>query len=157
MLKKLATWLRISGYDTLYVADLDIEGDEDTYMVYNHTDRILLTRDRELYERSKAFGRPVILIRSDDVAEQIAELIEHGIEFELKMDRCSVCNTPLRKPTDEEALEVMRKEGIREDLRKRYELWYCEKCKKLYWMGSHWKNMVEFLERIKGKIHNHYP
>ena len=41
MLKKLAIWLRIAGYDTLYIADLEFDGDEDTYMVYNHKDRIL--------------------------------------------------------------------------------------------------------------------
>jgi uncharacterized protein with PIN domain len=62
------------------------------------------------------------------------------------MDRCSICNTPLRKPSDDEALEVMRREGIREDLREKFELWYCERCKKLYWMGGHWKNMKKFLE-----------
>jgi len=149
MLKKLAIWLRIAGYDTLYVADLEFDGDEDTYMVYNHTDRILLTKDKELFKRSKAVGRPVFLIKADDVAEQMAEVMRLGVKFELKMDRCSVCNTPLRKPSDEEALEVMKREGIREDLRQRYELWYCEKCKKLYWMGSHWRNMIKFLERVE--------
>ena len=77
------------------------------------------------------------------------EVTKLGVKFELKMDRCSVCNTPLRKPSDEEALEVMRREGIKEDLRQRYELWYCERCKKLYWMGSHWRNMVKFLERVE--------
>ncbi len=154
MLRKLATWLRIAGYDTLYIADLEFEGDEDTYMVYNHTDRILLTRDKELFKRAEAVGRPVFLIKSDDVAMQMAELKEMGVKFELRMERCSVCNTPLRRPSDEEALEVMRREGIREDLRKKYELWFCEKCKKLYWMGSHWRNMVEFLKRVEN-IYKH--
>ncbi|HIP62719.1 MAG TPA: hypothetical protein EYH04_01115 [Archaeoglobus profundus] len=151
MLKKLAIWLRICGYDTLYIGDLKFDGDEDTYMIYNHTDRILLTRDKELFRRAKSVGRPVFLIKSDDVAGQIKEMMEFGINFELKMDRCSVCNTPLRKPTDDEVLEVIRREGIREDLRKKYELWYCEKCKKLYWMGSHWRNMVKFLRHLSGK------
>ncbi len=150
MLKKLATWLRIAGYDTLYIADLNFDGDEDTFMVRNHTDRILLTRDKELFWRAKSAGRPAFLIKSDDVAEQMREVMSLGVRFELKMERCSVCNTPLRKPSDEEALEVMRREGIREDLRKKYELWYCERCKKLYWMGSHWRNMVKFLERVRG-------
>ncbi len=149
MLKKLAIWLRIAGYDTLYIADLKFNGDEDTFMVYNHTDRILLTKDKELFRRSKAAGRPVFLIRSDDVAEQMKEVMELGVKFELKMDRCSVCNTPLRKPSDDEALEVMRREGIKEDLRKKYELWYCERCRKLYWMGSHWRNMVKFLKKVE--------
>ncbi len=154
MLRKLATWLRIAGYDTLYVADLEFDGDEDTYMVYNHTDRILLTRDKELFKRAKAVGRPAFLIKSDDVSMQMAELKEIGVRFELKMERCSVCNTPLRRPSDEEALEVMRREGIREDLRKKYELWFCERCRKLYWMGSHWKNMMEFLKRVEN-IYKH--
>jgi len=148
MLKKLAIWLRIFGYDTLYVGDLDIKGDEDDFLVNNYRDRILLTRDKELYRRSLK-SRPVILIKSDDVAEQIKELKKLGLRFEIRMERCSVCNTPLRKPSDEEAVEVMKREGIKEDLRKKYELWYCEKCKKLYWMGSHWRNMIRFLRRIE--------
>jgi len=147
MLKRLAVWLRIFGYDTLYVGDLDIEGEEDTFLVNNFRDRLLLTRDKELYKRSYGL-RPVLLIKSDDVAEQLKELKSLGLKLELRMDRCSICNTPLRKPSDEEALEVMRREGIREDLRLKYELWYCERCKKLYWMGGHWKNMVKFLEKV---------
>ncbi len=146
MLKRLAVWLRIFGYDTLYAGDLDIEGDEDSFLINELRDRILLTRDKELYRRAKGI-RPVVLIRSDNLEDQLREL-KGIIRYELKMERCSVCNTPLRKPSEEEALEVMRREGIKEDLRDKYELWYCERCKKLYWMGGHWKNMKKFLERL---------
>ena len=149
MLGKLAIWLRIFGYDTLYIGDFETN-DEDTFMLENYTNRILLTRDKELYERCIKKGRKAILIRSDDVLEQIRELIKSlGIKTEIRMDRCSVCNTILRKPTREEALRVMRREGIKEDLMERYELWYCEKCDKLYWMGSHYRNMVKFLKGLK--------
>ncbi len=145
MLRRLATWLRIFGYDTLYAGDLNIEGDEDSFLINEFRDRILLTRDKELYKRSEGI-RPVFLIRSDRLGEQLREMKVLGLRFELKMDRCSVCNTPLRRPSDEEALEIMKRENIREDLRKRFELWYCERCKKLYWMGGHWKNMQRFLK-----------
>lgn len=149
MLRKLAVWLRIFGYDTLYIGDFGVE-DEDTFMLENYTDRILLTRDKELYERCLKKGRKAILIRSDDVLEQIREVKKSvGIETEIKMERCSVCNAILRKPTREEALRVMKREGIKEDLMKKYELWFCEKCDKLYWMGSHYRNMVKFLEGLK--------
>ncbi len=149
MLRKLAIWLRIFGYDTLYIGDFQTE-DEDTFMLENYTNRILLTRDKELYERCIKKGRKAILIRSDDVLEQIRELIKSlGIKTEIRMDRCSVCNTILRKPTREEALRIMKREGIKEDLMEKYELWFCEKCDKLYWMGSHYRNMVKFLEGLK--------
>jgi len=148
MLGKLATWLRISGYDTLYVGDFNVE-DEDKFLLEEHRDRVLLTRDKQLYEASVRSGRKAILITSDSVEEQLKQMKRLGVEIKIVMDRCSVCNSPLRKPSDEEALRVMRREGISEDLRKKYELWYCEKCDKLYWMGSHWRNMVKFLKRIE--------
>lgn len=151
MLGKLTTWLRISGYDTLYVADLNVEGDEDDYMLHNHKDRILLTKDRELYRRAKAAGRNALLIKSDSVAEQMREVMELGVKFEPVMNRCSVCNALLRKPSAEEVKEVMEREGLREDLARKFELWYCERCKKLYWMGSHWRNMLKFLETVYGQ------
>jgi len=148
MLGKLATWLRIFGYDTLYVGDFETS-DEDLFLLENFTDRILLTRDKELYDRAVRRNRKAVLIRNDSVIDQISEMKDIGIDTEIRMDRCSVCNAILRKPTDREAKEVMEKEGIEENLRERYELWYCEKCKKLYWLGSHYRNMVKFLENLK--------
>ncbi|WP_318249319.1 Mut7-C RNAse domain-containing protein [Geoglobus acetivorans] len=148
MLGKLATWLRIFGYDTLYIGDFEVD-DEDTFLLENFLDRILLTRDKELYERCVKKGRSAVFIDSDSVIEQIREMQGFGINTEIRMERCSVCNTPLRKPTEHEAEEVMKMEGIEENLMERYELWYCEKCRKLYWLGSHYRNMVRFLEGLK--------
>ncbi len=148
MLGKLATWLRIFGYDTLYIADFETD-DEDLFLLENFKDRILLTRDKELYERAIKRNRKVIFIKNDSVIDQISEMKEYGINTEIKMERCSVCNDLLRRPTDAEAKEVMEREGIENDLKERYELWYCERCKKLYWLGSHYRNMVRFLENLK--------
>ncbi len=148
MLGKLAVWLRISGYDTLYVGDFETEN-EDEFLLKNHTDRILLTKDRTLFSKSKKVGRLVHLITSNDVADQMRELLDIGVKFQIVMDRCSVCNELLRKPSIEEALAVIREQNFGEDLLEKYELWYCEKCKKLYWMGSHWVNMVRFLKKLE--------
>ncbi len=158
MLGKLVTWLRIFGYDTLYAGDLEFEDenfgnskiDEDRVLVNKFKDRILLTKDRELYRLAKKSGRAAILITSDQVLTQIKQLVATlGVKTEPVMNRCSVCNTVLRKPSKDEILEFMKKEGIKEDLEKKYDLWYCEKCKKLYWMGSHWKNMKRFIDELK--------
>jgi len=151
MLGKLTTWLRILGYDTVYIGDVEVVGDEDEYLLKRHKNRILLTKDRELYRRSLHEGRKSILIKSNDVSDQLLELKEL-IRFKPVMDRCSVCNSLLRKPSDKEIISFIKKEGIKENLAERYELWYCERCKKLYWMGSHWKNMLEFLEKLKSRV-----
>ena len=156
MLGKLATWLRISGYDTVYIGDLNLnnKNKEDTFIVKSFRDRIVLTRDRELFRRCLQEGREVIFVKSDAVLEQLKELEERGIEFRIVMDRCSVCNGLLRKPTEDEIRRVLQREGISEDLKERYELGYCERCDKLYWMGGHWKNMVKFLEKVKAGSKN---
>jgi len=148
MLGKLTTWLRISGYDTLCIADVDVEGDEDEFMIENLRDRILLTKDKKLYERCVKNGRNAFLITSNDVLGQMREMMRLGVKFQLVMNRCSVCNSEIRKPSMEEALEVIRAENLSESMLQ-YELWYCEKCKKLYWIGGHWKNMSKFLRKVE--------
>jgi len=148
MLGKLATWLRISGYDTLYIGDLRVD-DEDEFLLKNYLDRVLITKDRDLFIKSKKLGREAFLVKSNDVAEQMKELKTLGVKFQIVMDRCSVCNTPLRKPTEDEALTALKEMNLGKDMLEKYELWFCENCKKLYWMGGHWVNMVRFLRKIE--------
>ena len=148
MLGKLATWLRISGYDTLYIGDLRVD-DEDEFLLKNYLDRVLITKDRDLFIKSKKLGREAFLVKSNDVAEQMKELKTLGVKFQIVMDRCSVCNTPLRKPTEDEVLTALKEMNLGKDMLEKYELWFCENCKKLYWMGSHWVNMIRFLRKIE--------
>jgi uncharacterized protein with PIN domain len=148
MLGKLATWLRISGYDTLYIGDLRVD-DEDEFLLKNYLDRVLITKDRDLFTKSKKIGREAFLVKSNNVAEQMKELKALGVKFQIVMDRCSVCNTPLRKPTEDEALAALKEMNLGKDMLEKYELWFCENCKKLYWMGSHWVNMIRFLRKIE--------
>jgi uncharacterized protein with PIN domain len=148
MLGKLATWLRISGYDTLYIGDLRVD-DEDEFLLKNYLDRVLITKDRDLFAKSKKMGREAFLVKSNNVAEQMKELKVLGVKFQIVMDRCSVCNTPLRKPTEDEALAALKEMNLGKDMLEKYELWFCENCKKLYWMGSHWVNMIRFLRKIE--------
>jgi uncharacterized protein with PIN domain len=148
MLGKLATWLRISGYDTLYIGDLRVD-DEDEFLLKNYLDRVLITKDRDLFTKSKKMGREAFLVKSNNVAEQMMELKALGVKFQIVMDRCSVCNTPLRKPTEDEALAALKEMKLGKDMLEKYELWFCENCKKLYWMGSHWVNMIRFLRKIE--------
>jgi uncharacterized protein with PIN domain len=52
-----------------------------------------------------------------------------GIAIELNPQRCTICNCVL------EEVKVER--------------WQCTGCGKLYWHGAHWRNIEEFLDRIR--------
>jgi len=144
MLGPLTRYLRFMGYDTLS-ASAFAEGNtrEDTLLLSlaEGEDRILLTRDRELARRA---GAGAVLIRSERVMEQVQQLHSLGlIEPDLTMDRCGLCNGVLRPASTEEVESCGYAPLRREDLA----FFWCDGCRKLYWMGSHGRNLKEDLDR----------
>lgn len=145
MLGTLTRYLRFMGYDTTSANDL-AEGNakEDTLLLElsfkEH--RILLTRDAELSRRGKD---EAILVRSEDVIEQVQQLIELGfIKRRVTMSRCSLCNTPVREAME---CEIAGADYAPKDWRE-LSFYWCEHCRKLYWNGSHGR-MLE--DRIGGR------
>jgi hypothetical protein len=144
MLGPLTRYLRFMGYDTLS-ASVFQEGNsrEDTQLlgIAEGEDRILLTRDRELARRA---GDRAVLIRSEQVMEQVQQLVSRGlIDPDLTMDRCGLCNRLLRPASPEEVDSAGYAPLHREDLA----FFWCEECRKLYWMGSHGRNLRDDLDR----------
>ena len=148
MLGTLTRYLRFMGYDTTSASGL-MEGDrkEDTVLLEmaRQQHRLLLTKDAELVRRGKDSA---VLIRSDDVIEQVQQLIDiHLVKRRLTMSRCSLCNTPLREAT---TCEIEQTEYAPKDWRDLSFFW-CRHCKKLYWYGSHGKRLEERVDReLKG-------
>jgi uncharacterized protein len=140
MLGTLCRYLRFMGYDTVS-ANGFIQGNakEDTLLLELaiQENRILLTRDTELVMRGKEHA---VLITSDEVMEQIRQLIDRGLIIRrLMMSRCSLCNAVLRPATVEEihgADYAPREKGG-------LVFCWCERCGKLYWNGSHGKHISE--------------
>ncbi|MDY6931726.1 MAG: Mut7-C RNAse domain-containing protein [Halobacteriota archaeon] len=101
MLGRLVTWLRILGYDTLYVKDLSVSfKEEDDLMLFisKMSSRILVTRDKVLSQRARRYGLNHYYMRSDKIMEQLSELsLVYDIKLEPKMMRCSICNEILRR------------------------------------------------------------
>ena len=150
MLGRLVAWLRIFDYDTLSALELGIDRDEDNELVRlaKADGRILLTRDRALTERAQKAGVPFVLIVPDDVKEQICELMKHyPITTEPVMERCTVCNSPLRKATDADMDRVSR-DVPPHLLAEGKEFWLCDRCGKIYWQGSYWRNIRRLSEEL---------
>jgi uncharacterized protein with PIN domain len=150
MLGILTRYLRFMGYNTVSANSGFKEGNakEDTLLLAcaEREDRILLTRDTELARRGK---ERALLITSDEVMEQVQQLIDCGlIVRRLMMSRCSLCNTVLREAT---VREITCAEYAPQD-KNGHHFWWCGECSKLYWNGSHGKHISNRLEReLKGK------
>ena len=141
---RLAKWLRAMGYDALFVPDIDDGG---LVRTAQQEGRIILTRDRQLLERRVVtLGQiRVVLLRSDQYIQQL-----HQVMTELHLDaandfsRCIECN---------EVLDSLDKEQVRDRVppfvfQTQEEFKECPACHKVYWRGTHWRNMKHELARV---------
>ena len=144
MLGTLTRYLRFLGYDTLSATTLQPGNkSEDTTLlgIASASGRILLTRDRELAVRGGDLARHFL---SDDVLFQLKQLIEEGLisdDPEVRMERCTLCNSILRVATREEIKSTEYAPQNRMEL----PFYWCPQCRQLYWMGSHGKNLTKRL------------
>ncbi|GAB4535265.1 MAG: Mut7-C RNAse domain-containing protein [Thermodesulfovibrionia bacterium] len=133
MLGRLARWLRLLGYDTLYFPEID---DGLLLKISREEERILLTRDTRL-AKVKGLKR-FLLLDENDPFKQLKRVIttltldkEGGIS--LQLIRCVVCNTPLEKVPKEEARGKVP-QYVYNTIE---EFKFCSGCKRFYWKGTH--------------------
>ena len=136
MLGRLARYLRIMGYDTMY-PNLGIS-DTELMEISRKEGRILLSRDKQLCGRYKKS----IFIDSDKIDEQIKQVttIEKP-KRELLFSRCAVCNGILVKGAGNCREEY--------DPRKKESVYHCPDCGRCFWEGTHSQNILTKLESLK--------
>lgn len=139
MLGKLATYLRMCGYDAAYALDRGVEDDEQLRTIADREDRVLLTRDVELASRA----REALLLESRDVRGQLAALSAEGYHLSLDVPtRCSGCNGRLeRLPETGSTPEFAPDPADRP-------VWYCADCDQCFWRGDHWEDVARRLEGL---------
>jgi uncharacterized protein with PIN domain len=150
MLGKLTRFMRILGFDTLYLKDAN---DDELLLTAQKDNRILITRDQELYKRAIKMGIISILITEVDIEKQLSQMmvkLNINLDLDILETRCPICNTKL-----EQISKNKIKELIPEKVFKAHEdFWICPKCNKIYWMGSHWKSINRTLSNAKQKAIN---
>lgn len=158
MLGRLIAWLRIFGYDTKSALDFEPNSREDTMLIELAAGekRILVSRDRVLVERAKKAGVDAVLLNSDDVKEQLEELMkDHPLNANPNMTRCTVCNSLLREATEADIGRIHSNKEVPEHLVSDHALlWICDHCGKVYWQGSHWRNITKTAEEVKARNNN---
>lgn len=148
MLGRLARWLRLLGFDTLYYPYLE---DSLLLRAAREDQRIILTRDTRIV-KVRDVGRH-LLLRENDSFEQLQEVIH---EFSLghyihnlllgtdPVSRCSLCNGTLDEISCEDAkgsvpdYVLTTAGGFKR----------CRDCGKHYWRGTHRERLLAKLREI---------
>ena len=140
MLGKLATYLRMCGYDAAYALDRGVEADDAVLELAVDEARRLVTRDAALAARAPGGVR----VRSHDVTDQLRELADAGFGLELAdpPSRCSRCNGRLEPVKTNAETPEYTPDPADESV------WRCVECGQHFWKGSHWDDVRERLARL---------
>jgi len=148
MLGNIAKKLRILGFDSEYVSDID---DSKLIEKAKNENRTIISRDRNLIDRTKKNEISSVYITTENEIEQFREILEttHLQIDEISGDsaRCTKCNSPTSQINK---LEIENKipQGV---LEYHDTFWKCDGCDQIYWEGTHIKNLQEFVHKIKLK------
>jgi uncharacterized protein with PIN domain len=138
-LGRLAGYLRLFGFDSLYRTEWD---DAALAAVSAQEERILLTRDRGLLKRSEVTRG--YCPREHHPRRQLVEVIRR---FDLlgaarPLTRCMACNGALQPAPKADVLAEIPPDVARaQDVFTR-----CPSCRRVYWEGSHFERLVALIE-----------
>jgi uncharacterized protein len=140
-LGRLAAYLRMLGFDALYS---NTAPDADLARISREERRILLTRDVGLLKRRDVTHG--YYVRETPPRAQMLEVVRR---FDLQrlirpFERCLRCNALLRRAPKIEIAQLLppRVAELHDDFRR------CDTCGRVYWKGSHYQRMQEFLSRL---------
>jgi len=142
---KLAKWLRMMGYDTLF-----FDGSNDASMIAAAVSdgRVILTRDTQIMKRRLITSGQLkaVLVKSDN-----PELQMHQVIGRLNLDcqfrpfaLCLECNQPLVERSKEQVKDRLPPYVFRTQ----DQYMECPACHRIYWRGTHWQAMTKKLDRF---------
>ena len=141
---KLARWLRMLGYDTAFVRDID---DDELIEIGLKEGRILLTRDTQVMLRRVVAGGAVkaMLLSEDDPKLQMRRVIA-GMKLDRsdEFTRCLECNERLIARNKDEVESLVPPYVYK--TQPQYH--QCPICGRIYWRGTHWEHMKQVLESL---------
>lgn len=141
MLGKLAKWLKILGFDTLYFSKI-----EDSHLLDlgHEEERVLLTRDNSLMEKAKNIRS--LFIESEDWNAQVVQVLD---EFDLWKDirpnsRCIECNVQLKNLSKEKAKNLV----VPFVYEYATSFAICPQCGRVFWQGTHHMDMAAKIDDL---------
>ena len=142
---KLARWLRMMGYDTVF-----FDGRDDAHLVAIALaeSRLILTRDTQIMQRGViTSGRlKAVLINSDEPEAQIRQVIDTlNLDCRFRpFATCLECNQPLEERSQEEVKGRVPPYVFQTQS----QYMECPACHRIYWRGTHWAAMTRTLDKF---------
>ncbi len=149
MLGNLARKMRLLGYDSKYSSSIE---DSDLIQMAEKQRRIIITKDENLSKGAEKAGIMAVLIRGKDEIEQIVQVATKiglsNFVMDSNSSRCVDCNGKLETI---DKIRVMNKvpSGIYE---RQENFWMCRDCKKIYWEGTHFEKLQEFVHKLNQRL-----
>lgn len=139
MLGTLCKYLRICGWDAAYPAER-----KKILLQARLENRVLLTRSTRLKDKPGVF-----FLTADNFHEQFRSIME---KYRLAkpahyLTRCLICNEPLQ-PVHR---AKVRGRVPYYTFTKFRNFRACPRCRKVYWRGSHYENMVNRIKQLIGQ------
>lgn len=144
-LGRLAAYLRMLGFDTVYRNDYD---DPSLATISSEQHRILLTCDRKLLMRKQiSHGYFVRARQPHRQLQEVTARLDLGRLFQ-PFSRCMHCNG---------AIQPVKKALIQDRLlphtRAHQEVFgQCDTCHKVYWQGTHYQRMQRLIGELKESL-----
>lgn len=147
-LGKLARYLRMFGFDTLYENSYT---DDELLFISKSEKRVLLTKDRKLLQEHTV--ERAFLIEPKEPRMQLTQILRRFDLFNstAAFQRCLCCNSLLERVAKQVILHRLPpkvKAGF-DDFQQ------CKKCDKIYWKGTHYERMQDLVGGVlieRGKL-----
>ncbi len=151
MLGNIAKKLRLFGFNSEYISDID---DSKLIEKAKNENRTIISRDRSLIDRANKNEISSVYITKENEIEQFLEIAKTThLQFdEISGDsaRCTKCNSATSKINK---IEIENKIPKRV-LEYHDKFWKCDRCDQIYWEGTHIKNLQEFVHKLKLKSYS---
>lgn len=146
MLGKLAKYLRMIGYDTVFPPPGNAR---DLIHLSKDENRVILTRNSIFIRDFKPEN--YLFIKSQHFPDQLIQVIKkYGLEINIDkfFTLCTICNKPLLQVSKEEV-----KEKVPESIYMNFEEFrQCPLCSRIYWRGGHTQRMEKKLMVIVSSL-----
>jgi len=149
MLGNIAKKLRLLGYDSEFSSNMS---DGELILKAKNENRIIVTKDELLSCQARKKNVPIIHVTKNIEVEQLVQIYKN---LELSKStisgtntRCTICNSQLDS-IDKDQVGTKVPNSV---LEQTDHFWKCSECDRIYWEGSHIKNLQKFVMELNEKL-----
>ena len=149
MLGNIAKKLRLLGYDSEFSSKMN---DDELILKAEKENRIIITKDELLSHQARKKNVQIIHVTANNEVEQLVQIYKNSELTKSVISgaktRCTICNSQL-DPIDKNQATAKVPDGV---LEQTDHFWKCSECDRIYWEGSHIKNLQKFVVGLNEKL-----